>query len=430
MSHLFFIFLLICFMAVRPILAIIIVVLRSFIPFFKLRLDFERKNLVEEASLRKMRADFCFEVSSEGELEQVRALLEEALKRKKKIEIIYSSASVESKCNSIYKDHPLQVRLLRLPILSGAPTSFLYFQSVWEWVSAPTIIFCRYDFFPELLLLKLFSKKFVLISGATKKPSWYKLESFKFFDVVVAATDIERDNFEAILGEKVKVYSCDFRVPRVTKRFAHADEILSQREELHSLLEKLKRTPASKKLILGSAWASDLKILNHPELIQKVKSGELFIVIAPHKLDELHVSELHKGLVDFIGSDQIEVVSSQTPYQKSPIVILQVGGILCEMYSQFSITYVGGGYERSIHSVLEPLFSDNVVITGPVIHRSTEFDLAQGLVPSEIHVLNNPESFYNIFSHIDVMNLDLKGRSSFQERTDQVMTSIFKDILG
>lgn len=416
-------------MLIRLPLSILVVVLRPLVPFFKKRLDFERKNFQEESSLAFISSDFCFEISSEGELEQVRALIEATLLAHKKIEIIYSSPSVEIKCMHLYSLYPDQVRLLRLPLLSASPISILYFRSLWSWVKAPVVVFCRYDFFPELLLLKLFNKKFILVSGAFKKMSWYKAQSFKMFDVVIAATDLEKNNFQELLGTGHRIYSCDFRVPRIANRYKHAEETLGQRVALNFYIDKLKSIPAHQKIILGSAWASDLEILKNPNLIEKVKTGQMHLLLAPHKLDDEHVFSLKKICDDLFGKKIVEVVDANNPYLDGHVVILQMGGILCELYGLFSIAYVGGGYERSIHSVLEPFFSNNIVITGPVIGRSTEFDLVTEVAPNEIHVLNHPESFYTIIESIDTNALDLVARRNFLARTNQDMSVIIKEIL-
>ena len=429
MSQIFFITLLILFSIIRIPLSFIVIILRPLVPFFKTRLNFERQNLIDEASLINFEAHYCFEISSEGELEQVRPLIEAVLKNNKRIEIIYSSPSVDTKIHNLYNQYKDQVRLLRMPLLSGSLLSFLYFQSVWSWVSAPVIIFCRYDFFPELLLFKLFRKKFVLVSGAFKKTSWYKLSSFKLFNVVIAATDVEKNNFETLLNKQAKVFSCDFRIPRIAQRFANADKTLAEKSFLVPYINKLKSLPAKNKLILGSAWQSDLSVLNNPKLIEEVKAGRLHLTIAPHKLDSQFVTDLKSSCQEIFGANHVEVVSADNPYQDAPVVILQMSGILCELYSVFSMAYVGGGYERSIHSVLEPFFSNNIVVTGPKIKRSTEYDLAAEIAPDEIHVLNNPESFYTIIESTDLSTMKIKAREHFLLKTESEMTAIISEIL-
>ena len=123
-------------------------------------------------------------------------------------------------------------------------------------------------------------------------------------------------------------------------------------------------------------------------------------------------------------------MTENSPWISAPIVILQMSGILCELYSLFSQAYVGGGYERSIHSVLEPFFSNNIVITGPAINRSTEYDLALELISGEIHVLNRPESFYTIIESNDLNNLDIETRIKFREKTRSEMKHIISEILN
>jgi 3-deoxy-D-manno-octulosonic-acid transferase len=429
MSRVCFISLLILLSIIRPFISILLVVIRPLVPFIRNRLNFERKNFTDQSSRRHESSDYCFEVSSEGELEQVRPLLQAVLLAGKKIEILYSSPSVETKCHKIYSDYPELVRVLRMPLMSSFSVDFLYFRSIWFWVKSPVVVFCRYDFFPELLMLKLFSKKFILVSGAFKKTSWYKLESFKLFDIVVAATDLEKEKFSKLLGPKARVYSCDFRVPRINERFLHAEETLSKKTSITSYLDKLKSLHSEQKIILGSVWVSDLAILKDPRLIQKVKCGELHLLLVPHKLDDEFSKILKTNCQDIFGANQVEIVNDENPYKGHPVVILQMGGILCELYSLFKMTYVGGGYERSIHSVLEPYFSNNIVVTGPVIHRSTEFDLAREITPNEIHVLKSPESFYTIIESTDLKTLDDAARDQFKKHALKEMDLIIKDIL-
>ena len=50
-------------------------------------------------------ADYAFECSSEGELEQVVPIINYLLSRDKKIELIYCSESVHHKCIQIYQNN-------------------------------------------------------------------------------------------------------------------------------------------------------------------------------------------------------------------------------------------------------------------------------------------------------------------------------------
>lgn len=426
---------------IRPVVTLLVFCVSFFQKKLRQRVNFEKKNLNEEAchsfnkNLPTLKAQVCFEVSSEGELEQVRPLIEECLKQHKKIEIIYSSPSVEKKCQDLYSSDPKHIRLLRMPLLLSMPFSFGSFQSVANWMTAPTLIFCRYDFFPELLVLKFKkdkgeNKKFILISGATKKLDWYKKECFKLFDIVVGATEIEKNKFIEILDDESKpVYNCDLRIPRISQRHNHFVETIKKVSFLHSYIEKIKTIDVGNKIIIGSSWESDLLILKNQELIEQVKKGLLHITIAPHKLGEEFVSEIKSKCIAIFGGENVGVINKDNPMSDAPVVVLQVGGILCELYGYFGISYVGGGFERSIHSCLEPFLSGCIVFCGPKIHRSTEYDYIKSNLPLEIEVLKNPELFYDKVKEKDVMSRDLEKRFDLMVESRLEMQRIFDAII-
>ena len=397
-------------------LSILPIIFQGLHPFLRTRLAFERKNFLDPLArpfkADGLKGDVCFEVSSEGELEQVRTLMNHFLKvDKKKIEILYSSPSVEKKCEAIARENPDQVRVYRLPLLSFWPVSFLYFQNFWGWVSSPVIVFCRYDFFPELLLMRLMGKKFVLLSAATKKWSWYKDEAMRSFDFIVAATPHE----EKVLKNKfphIEIISCDLRIPRIAERRRGVTMDFFREHQLENYVLELRKKAATQKVVFGSFWPSDLPLLRDPELVEAVRKKDLHLCLVPHKLDRDHLSAVKQALVDHFGPDLVGLFS-ESGY--APVMLLDKSGILCELYSEFDVSYVGGGYERSIHSVLEPFISGSKVLTGPKIARSTEYDLVAEVAPNEIQVLKNPESFYTSLREMQKVAADQKIREELNK---------------
>jgi 3-deoxy-D-manno-octulosonic-acid transferase len=385
---------------IRIPLSIIPILGKNLNPFLKKRLAFERKNFSDPMARsfkdEKQKAQFCFEISSEGELEQVRPLLMETLEKKLAIEILYSSPSVEDKIEKLGALYPNQVRALRLPLLTFWPISFLYFQNFWFWVTAPVVVFCRYDFFPELLFLKVFGKKLVLLSAATKKWGFYKQQSVSLFDLIVAATPKEEKRFKELV--RSEVLHCDLRIPRIAERHQAMNEVLLEKngEELAQYVRFLEKISPSNKMIFGSFWPSDLDILTVQELADDIKNGSMHLCIVPHKIHGEEFEILHTRLIDLFGQENVRPFTHLDLATNPPaVVLMNKSGILCELYGIFTLSYVGGGYERSIHSVLEPFFSGPKVICGPKISRSTEYDLVAEEAPKEIHVLKNPLSFYN-----------------------------------
>ena len=437
MSRIFFLFLLFIAGLIRGPLSILFIIVKNAVKPLNKRIDFERKNFFQDECRSfkkdKILADYCFEVSSEGELEQVRPLIDLYLLQNKRIEILFASPSVENKCLKLVDLYKDQIRIMRLPVASFFPITFLFFQSPWSWVSAPIIIFCRYDFYPELLSFKFFGKKMILLSAAGKKPSWFKTQSILLFNLIVAANETEAQYFRKIVQNQ-KVFAFDFRVPRILERLEGAQTVLLAVNELSSYIGHLDSLGRTQKLILGSAWQSDLVICHNDQLIDDVLSGKMHLLIVPHNLGSESINQLKKSLHSLNSNISIYEITKGHSFDanilkvRPGIVILNLSGILCELYSKFRISYVGGGYERSIHSVLEPFLSGCQVICGPKINRSTEFDFIKELAPDEIHLLNNPESFYNLVKENLSKVRGTEIRTKLLKDAGICMESIIKEI--
>ncbi len=130
------------------------------------RKGFEHKNRRDSGcrsfSKDDLIADIAFEVSSEGELEQVRPLVMHYLQCGKRVELIFASESVEKKCLKLYCEYPEQLRIYRLPIIS-------FHKTIRSWATASHLILCRYDFYPQLLLYAAVKgRKLSVVSGSLK----------------------------------------------------------------------------------------------------------------------------------------------------------------------------------------------------------------------------------------------------------------------
>ncbi len=430
MSYFFFILILVFAAIVRVPLSVSLIIFKNISPKLRDRFIFERKNFLEEEcrSFKKdnLTADFCFEVSSEGELEQVRPLIEFFLQEKKRIELIFASPSVEEKCLKMAREHRQHLRVFRLPIV----THFFLFQTPGKWMSAKKLVFCRYDFFPELLLLKFFGKKFILLSATGKNLTWFKTQIYNLFDVIVAANATEATTFQKHFANK-KIFSFDFRIPRILVRARTADATLGAVDELKDYLSYLNSLPQKSKLIMGSAWESDFVIFNNPSWQQDLIKGETHLLVVPHDLKPSAIQNMKNALkARFPEVPVYEISKTQNEFraEKPGIVLLNRSGVLCELYTRFHSAYVGGGYARSIHSVLEPYLSGARVYCGPKIHRSAEYDFIRDLSPHEIDLLNNPESFYNLFKDKALTTPDLLVRKRVADEAGELMETIIKEI--
>ncbi len=440
MSRYLFYSILILLQILRLPLSILAIVLKNLIPKLGERIDFERKNLVEQECLSfhhtLEKADFCFEVSSEGELEQVLPLIHHLLNDNKKIELIFASPSVEKKCIQLARTFKHQMRILRLPIVSFFPLDFLYFQSTWKWVSAESIFLCRYDFYPELLLFAIF-KRLILLSAASKRMSWFKSRAFNCFDYIIAANNFEYDYFHKYYPH-IKSDHFDFRILQIFNRLDNRAGKFNENIKLFPYLEFLRNHSREKMLILGSAWRSDLKIFFENDLWNsKIANEKFHILLVPHSLKDSDLLVLDSDLKALFGKNEVVTFSEKTDFGnidfiKSPpsIVVLNWRGILCELYSYFDYSYVGGGLERSIHSVLEPFLAGSKVVVTGEISRSAEYDYVNSEAPDEICLLNNDQSFYNLFNEMILASPDKSMREKIKLEVEIKMIKILSEILN
>jgi 3-deoxy-D-manno-octulosonic-acid transferase len=332
----------------------LLAVLFLFVPKVRERVAFERKN-ASDPFARKFSADIAFEFSSEGEFQQVLPLITDGLAAGKKIELIYFSPSVEKGVRELCEKFPEQLRALRYPLLTGG---FL------SWISAPKLVLVRYDLFPEFLIypgeLLMVWVSFKKERLAGKEISWWKKKFLARATRVIYATEADA-RLGKNLGKAGPVF--DFRIEQIERRLAGKEEKFKNLFPEYPDLG-FRKFPREKRLLFGNAWPSDIPLL-------KALPDDFYVLVVPHKLTPEIISE----------------------FEKVPGVrVLNKKGVLCELYSDFGKAYVGGGFETSIHSVLEPLISGaDQISCGPIHHRSTEFDLADSL--GKISVVKNSQEF-------------------------------------
>lgn len=339
----------------------------------KARVNFENRNIWKKDIRRTAKA--CFHISSQGELEQVYSIIESILKSGDVIELIYTSSSVEDdvlKLKSLYLE---SIDILRLPVLD---LSIFSYRKIDGWVSAPTICLCRYDFFPELLYFN-FSKKMILLNARAKNKGLFYSLVIKFFDIVVAASDEDSEILEKM--GRVPLVTCDYRVSRISSR-QHKSILTNQFLSFVEYSKKCKK----KLVVLGSAWPEDLEFL--------IKLGffnlDCVFFVFPHRLDNKTVSNQMSFFKKPIELEKIEDFSPDAINLEggNKVIFIKEPGILCDLYPFFDLCFVGGGFGKGIHSVLEPYIGGCDVLCGPNISRSSEFSFIKGIEPKKITSLS------------------------------------------
>lgn len=381
----------------------------------RLRKKFELKNFSEPGAKSfhqsKTYADYAFEFSSEGEYEQIRPLVIQALKSNKKVELLFSSESVENHILNLYKTYPDNIRYRRLFLVTYNPLSSE--KSYKKWMTAKKFYMCRYDFFPELIKLGQSSKiEFILLWASLKsyqksKNSFFTRRYYEFvykqFDKIIAATPLDHAQFThdlELVDDKLEIY--DFRPVQILNRIDNRFKVLKEKITLWDELETYLNTyTRSKRIIYGSFWPNEV------ELLKNFKPNEFLHVIVPHQLDKCNdiLNEL-KRINPTLNIAIVDNTSKSIP--NVDILILNLKGVLCELYSYFGHAYVGGGFGISVHSLMEAFLSGASVLCGPKVNRSTEYDLISQSHPDHLQILTKMEDFHERISYDgeELSNLD------------------------
>ncbi len=395
------------------------------------RYFFEDKNLTDKTKTFDKEANIAFEVSSEGEFEQIKPLLDSYLERGFLIELIYSSDSLEDKIQKLTAAHS-NLRSLRLPILSYGiiQNDLLGFQNISSWLTAKQLILCRYDFYPELLLYGLRKDvRFCLVSATfrNKTASWWNRSLYNSFDYILAASREDKDKLMDLGIDANKLSSYEFRIPQIVERIANRSSKLKPYEGLIRLIESF---PKEKRIIFGSAWSNEMEVFSDSQFANEVIKRNLLIFVLPHQFNNEIREKLSSfpnfNVLTYKEGDDLNLLLEK--YNKEPgVIILEVKGILLELYSYFGHSFIGGGHGRSVHSLLEPFLSGCHIYCGPKVHRSTEYDFIQSNAPKDLTIVKDLGSFYSVFSKIDGtdlspsrLELGKNFASSFNEQADRL----------
>lgn len=421
------------------------------IPKVRERISFEKENYTDEGSVsffrQKLKGDVAFEVSSEGELEQVRPLIMRALKNKKNVELIYCSPSVDRQVKNLFKQYPQNLRYLRYPILTYWPWRKDF--NLFEWLSSKNLIMCRYDFFPEIIFYGKYRAEFFALVSATvknihnQKLNFVKLGFYNFcykiFDFFVTPTEKDSHLFQIHFGiEEDKIETFDFRTLQIEERLKNSEETLNAKFTGYKFIDELMSEYKGKSLVLGSFWTFEAQLLDQ-KIIDLVNKKELFVSLVPHDVGFENIGRIKLALKQRFKDTELYVIDSQTKEEdveqivkdfrhSSGILIIAIKGVLCEFYSKNAMAFVGGGHGRSVHSLLEPYLANCHLLCGPKVHRSTEYDIATEHSPDHISIVNDHVEFTQAIQKYLQFKSDSSKRAQFLLQMNEVSHKIYQKI--
>lgn len=223
------------------------------------------------------------------------------------------------------------------------------------------VFFVKYEFWPHYLeQLKNLGISTYLVSGIFRESqSFFKgsfgkriLESFTHFFV--------QDSNSKQLLTKIELTNCtvsgDSRVDRVIQN--------SQSDFDNEYIETFCKD--KNVIIAGSTWPKD-----EDQLIEFIhKNNDWNLILVPHELKDSKLNNLYNKLSGIKYCSYTKATESKI--LNSKILVLDTMGMLSKVYRFGTICYVGGGFGKGIHNVLEPIIYKKPVIIGPNFKKFKE----------------------------------------------------------
>ncbi len=128
-------------------------------------------------------------------------------------------------------------------------------------------------------------------------------------------------------------------------------------------------------LIAGSTWSADEQLLI--TFLKKAKHLNLNfqLIIAPHEIDASHLNRLTSLIEHQNLSFQLYSGYQARPNQAHDVLIIDHIGELSKIYRYSHFNYVGGGFGKGIHNILEPAVYGNPIFFGPNYEKFAEAHL-------------------------------------------------------
>lgn len=355
-----------------------------------------------------------FHAASLGEFEQGRPLIEEIKNRfpdKKVLLTFYSPSGYE-----IRKNYALADYVFYLPHDTKANAHRFI-----ETVQPEMVFFIKYEFWQHYLNeIGRHHIPLYLISGVFRPNQvffrWYGrayrkvLQHFTHFFVQNESSKQLLNN----IGINNITVNGDTRFDRVISTAKKAQHI-----ELARVFSEDSIT-----LIAGSTWPPDEEIIAR----YMAQHNKLKVIIAPHEVHPSHIKEIEKTIK--LPAIRYTQASTNNVADKRVMIIDNIG-MLSSLYQYGQVAYIGGGFGKGIHNILEAATFGMPVIFGP---RYKKFSEALAMVSHQAAFSINGYNSFKVIVDKLLNNNDLLEAASLKARqyvasnagaTDKIMDTIF-----
>ncbi|MBK9272069.1 MAG: 3-deoxy-D-manno-octulosonic acid transferase [Saprospiraceae bacterium] len=227
-----------------------------------------------------------------------------------------------------------------------------------QMVRPKLVIFVKYDFWYETLhQLNLNKIPFVYISMHLRSDHILFRSFMNHFRKILLQgrhfflQNNESSTLASRLGIEHYTVCGDTRLDRVLQ--------IAKNPEISELVNHF--CGSKKILVAGSVWEDDVALI--ASSWKNMNHNLWKLILAPHQPDEKHLAKIESQFP--AATVRLSNLNLATDL---PILIIDGIGQLSSIYAKASLAYVGGGFGKSIHNILEPAAHLKSVCFGPA-HR-------------------------------------------------------------
>lgn len=368
-----------------------------------------RESLCSKLKDKNLQKCIWFHVSSLGEFEQISYLIESIKKQSPKEKILVSFFSPSG--YEIKKDFKFADTVVYLPFDFKSNVEHFI-----DLVQPKLVFWVRYEFWLNILSsLKKRKIPIYLLNGVFSdsiSPFYNSIltKSLACFTEIFVISEQSQSNLSK-LGFKSEVLF-DTRYDRMSQILETPfEDIVIQHFVNHD-----------KVVVCGSTWPADDAVIS--STINQSK--DIKWILVPHEIHPARIDELQKIY------PQSQLYSNYTEINECKILIVDKIGFLSKIYRFADVTYVGGGFGKVVHSLIEPLAYSIPIVVGVNIRKSEEAKefVAHKLIVSIQNKLEFEAAITRFFSNDNLPDNKRKQRI-FENRkgsVEKIMTIVKKNI--
>lgn len=323
-------------------------------------------------------ANIWVHCASLGEFEQGRPIIEFIKTHfpEKKIALSFFSPSGYE----YRKNYPLADLVFYLPSDRFSNNNYIV-----QALKPELVIFIKYEFWWNLIDQLIHRDIPVYLVSGIFRPNDYFFKPFfiQYLHLLRRYEKIFVQDQQSM--DVLNVNKCDNAVMAGDTR---VDSVIRRSGQIDLPERIIEMVGSNKVIIYGSIYTSDMQIIN-----SAIEAFPDFIhILAPHDISQKNIAKI-----------QLKLMSSASLYSKdnldSEILIIDNIGMLFQLYSVATYVYIGGGFQKGIHNILEPAVFKIPVFFGPKYKKFAEA-VTMIKLESAFEVSNGPD-LIRIIAHLD-----------------------------